>query len=85
MNWKFLKKAEVAVYILMGWAIAAGWLPLTRAAPVSSLILLAAGGAFYTAGTFWYRKRDTRGAHVVWQAFVLAGAICHWWSVWFLS
>jgi hemolysin III len=85
VNWKFLKKAEVAVYILMGWAIAAGWLPLSRAAPVSSLILLAAGGALYTAGTFWYRKRGMRGAHVVWHAFVLAGAICHWWSVWFLS
>jgi hemolysin III len=85
VNWKFLKRAEVAVYILMGWAIAAGWLPLSRAAPFPSMVLLASGGVFYTAGTFWYRKKETRGAHVVWHAFVLAGAVSHWWSVWFLS
>ena len=84
-NRKFIKKAEVVVYILMGWAILAGWMPLMRSVPAVSLILLAAGGALYTAGTFWYRKHDARGAHVVWHVFVLAGAICHWWSIWFLS
>ncbi|MDR1411412.1 MAG: hemolysin III family protein, partial [Spirochaetaceae bacterium] len=85
VNWKFIKKAEIVVYILMGWAILAAWAPLARSAPVASLVLLAGGGVFYTAGTFWYRKRGVRGAHVVWHGFVLAGAICHWCSVWFLS
>jgi hemolysin III len=84
-NRKFIKKAEVVVYILMGWAIIAGWAPLMRTIPAVSLILLAAGGAVYTMGTFWYRRHDTRGAHVVWHVFVLAGAICHWWSIWFMS
>ncbi|MDR2747684.1 MAG: hemolysin III family protein [Treponema sp.] len=84
-NWKFIKKAEIVVYILMGWAILAGWAPLMRTVPALSLILLVTGGALYTAGTFWYRKRDTRGAHVTWHVFVLAGAICHWWSIWFMS
>ncbi|MDR1586641.1 MAG: hemolysin III family protein [Treponema sp.] len=84
-NWKFIKKAEVVVYILMGWAILAGWAPLMRTVPAVSLILLAAGGAVYTMGTFWYRRRGTRGAHVVWHVFVLAGAICHWCSIWFMS
>jgi hemolysin III len=85
VNWKFIKKAEVVVYILMGWAILAGWVPLMRAVPASSLILLVTGGALYTAGTFWYRRRGVRGAHVIWHVFVLAGAICHWWSIWFMS
>jgi hemolysin III len=85
INWKFIRKAEVVVYILMGWAILAGWMPLMRSVPAISLILLVTGGALYTAGTFWYRKRSTRGAHVVWHVFVLAGAICHWWSIWFMS
>jgi hemolysin III len=84
-NWKFLKKAELVVYILMGWAILAGWIPLMRSVSPVSLILLAGGGAFYTMGTFWYRKHNTRGAHVAWHVFVLAGAICHWWSIWFMS
>jgi hemolysin III len=85
VNWKFIKKAELVVYILMGWAILAGWSPLTRTVPAITLILLAAGGAAYTMGTFWYRKHGVRGAHVVWHVFVLVGAICHWWSIWFMS
>jgi hemolysin III len=84
-NWKFIKKAELAVYILMGWAIAAAWLPLSKALPRLSLILLAAGGVSYTLGTFWYSKPQRRGAHVAWHVFVLGGAVCHWGAVWFLS
>jgi hemolysin III len=85
VDWKFIKKAEVVVYILMGWAIVAGWAPLARSVPAASLVLLVVGGMLYTAGTFWYRKRGVRGAHVIWHVFVLAGAICHWCSIWLMS
>jgi hemolysin III len=85
VNWKFLKKAELAAHIFMGWAVAALWVPLSRALPRLSLILLAAGGVFYTLGTFWYSRPQRRGAHVVWHVFVLGGAACHWGSVWFLG
>ncbi|MDR0600490.1 MAG: hemolysin III family protein [Treponema sp.] len=101
---RFLKKIEMAIFILMGWAILAGSIPLARSLSLKSLVLLFAGGAAYTAGTFWYRagKRVVRkgavspegtsplsspglpGAHVVWHLFVLAGAVCHWFSIWFL-
>jgi hemolysin III len=84
-NWKFLKKAELAIYILMSWAIVAGWAPLTKTLRPVSLILLIAGGVFYTMGTFWYSKPQKRGTHVAWHVFVLGGAACHWASVWFLS
>jgi hemolysin III len=84
VNWKFIKKTELAVYILMGWAIVALWIPLSRALPRPSLILLVAGGVFYTLGTIWYSRPQRRGAHVAWHAFVLGGAACHWGSVWFL-
>ncbi|MDR3130442.1 MAG: hemolysin III family protein [Treponema sp.] len=84
-NLKFIKKVELAVYILMGWAIAAGWLPLSRSLPPMSLIFLGAGGVFYTLGTIWYSRPRMRGAHVVWHVFVLAGAACHWVSVWLLT
>jgi len=103
---RFLKKAEMVIFILMGWIIVAGSIPLARFLPLPGFILLIAGGLFYTAGTFFYRagkartitvnpgsKRDAGlniirervyGAHVVWHLFVLAGAACHWLSVWFL-
>jgi hemolysin III len=82
---KALKKIEVAVYILMGWAVVAGWFPLVQALPRSSLYLMVAGGIFYTMGTYWYRQKIKRGAHVVWHAFVFAGALAHFWAVWALS
>jgi hemolysin III len=85
INYKPLKKIEVIVYILMGWAIVVGWSPLSKALPRISLILLIAGGVAYTLGTIWYAQKIRRGTHVTWHVFVLAGAVCHWFSIWFLS
>ena len=84
-NSKFLKKAELAVYILMGWLIVFGAPRLARAIPLSSVIFLFVGGLAYTVGVVWYVQKARRGSHVVWHAFVLIGAICHWWSIWFMS
>jgi hemolysin III len=83
LNCRFVKKAELAIFILMGWAIIAGFVPLFKALSPKSLVLLFSGGAAYTAGTFWYRAGKTM-THVVWHVFVLAGAVCHYWAVWFL-
>jgi hemolysin III len=83
-NCRILKKIELVVYILMGWAIVISAVPLIKAISRPSLILLAAGGAFYTMGTFFYRRKKLRGAHVTWHVFVLAGAVCHYWSIWWM-
>jgi hemolysin III len=85
VNYKPLKKVEIVVYLLMGWAMAAGGPSLFRSLPLISLILLITGGAAYTLGTIWYRKPYRRGTHVTWHVFVLAGAVCHWWAIWFMS
>lgn len=81
---KALKKIEVAVYILMGWAIVMGWQALAASVNRTSIILLVIGGLAYTAGTLWYRQKARRGTHVVWHAFVLVGAIAHWFSIFFM-
>ena len=81
---KALKKIEVTAYIMMGWAIVVGFVPLIKSVPIQTIVLLVAGGAAYTIGTVWYRRKDVRLTHVVWHAFVLIGTICHWFSVWFL-
>ncbi|MDR1507298.1 MAG: hemolysin III family protein [Treponema sp.] len=86
VNCRFIKKVELVIYMLMGWAIFASFVPLIKSLSPRSLFLLFTGGAAYTAGTFWYRSGKTiRGNHVVWHVFVLAGAVCHFWAVWFLS
>jgi hemolysin III len=84
VNFRFLKKIELVVYLLMGWAIVISVFPLVKAVSLPSLIFLGAGGVFYTMGTFWYRKHELRGAHVTWHVFVLAGAVCHYLSIWWL-
>ncbi|MDR2020887.1 MAG: hemolysin III family protein, partial [Treponema sp.] len=82
---RWVKKAELLIHLLMGWVIAIGWFPLIRGTPLISIIFLLSGGAAYSLGTIWYSMKNRRGAHVVWHGFVLAGAVCHWWAVWFLS
>jgi hemolysin III len=82
---KFLKKAEVAVYILMSWLILFGSARLVQALPLASVILVFGGGVLYTLGTLWYAQKHRRGTHIVWHVFVLLGAFCHWLSIWFMS
>ena len=93
LSFNKIKKIEMIIYILMGWAIIIGCIPLAGALPVQSYLLLFAGGLAYTAGTFWYRAGKDKPSkkrkrlfcgHVIWHLFVLAGAICHWFSIWFL-
>ena len=81
---KSLKKLEVAVYIIMGWAIVVSWFPLVASVSFRTLVFLVAGGLSYTLGVFWYRRKDINGTHAIWHFFVLAGAVCHWISVWLM-
>ncbi|GHT57813.1 hemolysin D [Spirochaetia bacterium] len=84
-NCKFIKKAELLVYLLMGWALVIGFFRLYRSIPLSSIIFLAAGGIAYSMGTIWYGRHNRRMSHVIWHAFVLAGAVCHWFAIWNMS
>ncbi|MDR2178334.1 MAG: hemolysin III family protein [Treponema sp.] len=82
-GFKFIKKIELAIYIIMGWSIAAVFTRLLRSTSPAALVLLAAGGLSYTLGTIWYSRRR-RLSHVIWHVFVLAGALLHWFSVWLI-
>ncbi|GHU92216.1 hemolysin D [Spirochaetia bacterium] len=84
-NCKFIKKAEMVVYMLMGWAIVIGFSRLYRSIPHTSIIFLAAGGIAYSLGTIWYGRHNRRVSHVIWHIFVLAGAVCHWFAIWNMS
>ena len=80
-----MRRVEVAVYVLMGWAVIAAFPRLWHNIPRISSILLLAGGLVYTLGTFWYRQRQRRVSHVIWHVHVVAAAACHWLSLWFMS
>jgi hemolysin III len=82
-GFKFIKRVELGIYLLMGWSIVGGIPRLLKTASPTALGFMAAGGLAYTLGTIWYSRRR-RLSHVIWHVFVLAGVVFHWFSVWFL-
>lgn len=65
-------------YISMGWLIVFDIEDLILLTSTRGLVLLAAGGAFYTVGILFYAIRRIPYNHLIWHFFVLGGAICHW-------
>jgi len=84
LDYRAIRKIELAAYIMMGWVIIVGCVPLVRSVPSESIILLIAGGIAYTIGTIWYRRKNVRFTHAVWHIFVLIGTVCHWFAIWYL-
>ena len=70
---KTIKKIEITVYIMMGWAIIIGFVPLIHRVPVISVILLLSGGAAYTLGAVFYKKKSIKHTHVIWLPLLLSG------------
>lgn len=81
----FAKGARVlslVIYILMGWLAMAVVVPLWRALTPAGFGWLAAGGACYTLGIIFYATdHKVRHGHGLWHLFVLAGSICHFFTV----
>jgi hemolysin III len=84
MNVKFIKKIEIGLYAVMGWAVAVCVSRLLSSISTLSVILIFSGGIAYTLGIFWYARKKHRGSHVIWHIFVLLGAIGHWLAIWFM-
>jgi len=72
---------STVIYILTGWLIVIAIKPLTAALPAGGIWLLGAGGLCYTGGTAFYLWKSLRYHHAIWHLFVLAGSICHFFSV----
>ncbi|MDR2509848.1 MAG: hemolysin III family protein [Spirochaetaceae bacterium] len=85
LNIRLLKKAEIAIYLLMGWAIVFAAPAIVRGISPAALILLAAGGLAFSAGVIFYKQHERRFFHVVWHVFVLAGAAFQWASIFIIS
>jgi hemolysin III len=70
-------------YLALGWVAVITLPDLAERLPVAPLVLLAAGGALYSAGAVVYalRRPDpwprTFGFHEVFHAFVIAAAVAH--------
>lgn len=75
-------KVSISLYLGMGWLAIVAVKPLLETLPTNGLLMLAAGGLFYTAGVPFYLRDHFRYRHFVWHLFVLAGSACHFVAVW---
>jgi len=73
--------ASTLVYLSMGWLVVIAWKPMITLIPVGGIALIAAGGAAYTLGVFFYAAKRIPYNHAIWHLFVLAGSIFHYVAV----
>jgi len=72
-----IPKVSLTIYLVMGWSIVFVAPMFFRNASIELIALIFAGGVFYSAGTYFYVKKEKRFFHMVWHIFVNLGAICH--------
>lgn len=77
------KLVSTLIYIGMGWIVMIAVRPLWLNLPRGGLLWLLAGGLFYTGGTVFYLNKRIPFNHAIWHGFVLAGSLCHFFSVMF--
>ncbi len=78
-----VRRPQLALYLIMGWAAVAAIKPLIGNLERGGLVLLFGGGLAYTAGVVFYAWRGFRYHHAVWHVFVLAGSALHVFAVLF--
>jgi hemolysin III len=72
-------RRSAILYLLLGWASLAAVGPAVSG---ETVLLIAAGGVFYSAGVpflVWWWRAPYRLA--IWHGFVLAGAACHYLAI----
>jgi hemolysin III len=77
------KAASLISYLLMGWFCVLAIRPLYRELNTAGFVLLAAGGLCYSGGAVFYACKSLKWSHTVWHLFVLAGSLCHFFSILF--
>lgn len=73
---------QMIIYLSMGWLVLIALYPLIENFPAGGLTWLVIGGLLYTGGIVFYALDEkVRHAHGIWHLFVLAGSICHYFSI----
>lgn len=78
-------KADVLLYIIMGWLCLFTLKPLWIGLGSTGFWLLVAGGVTYTLGAIFYSLKQVPFMHVVWHLFVLGGATFMFFSILFYT
>nr|WP_224745709.1 hemolysin III family protein [Neiella litorisoli] len=76
------KALRVISYLVMGWLVVIAIKPLSAALGEQGMWWLAAGGLCYSVGVIFYLLKKLPFTHAIWHLFVVAGGLCHFFSVW---
>jgi len=68
-------------YIALGWLIVVDLDGLLTLMPFKGVLWLVSGGLCYTIGILFYAIDRIPYNHATWHVFVVAGSICHYFSV----
>lgn len=71
-----------SLYLMMGWVAVIAIYPFLIKMQTAGLLLLLAGGLFYTVGVaFFATDSRLKYGHLIWHFFVMAGTLCHYFAV----
>jgi hemolysin III len=69
-------------YVLLGWIPVIAIHEVVRDMAAGGLVLIAAGGALYMAGLYFFtRDEKVPYYHAVWHVLVVGASICHYFAV----
>jgi len=78
------KKLSIALNLIVGWVVIIAFKPLLAALGVLGVVLLIMGGVLYSVGAFLYAIGPrVKFMHSIFHFFVVAGSICHFFSIFF--
>jgi len=75
------KAVSLISYLFMGWSSVAAIRPLYRELTTAGFAFLIIGGLCYTLGAAFYAWKSLKWSHTIWHLFVLAGSLCHFFSI----
>lgn len=74
---KIDSRASTGIYLMMGWAGLLLVPAMIRQQNLIFLLLILAGGIFYSIGTLFYSVKDKGWYHLIWHFFIILAASCH--------
>ena len=77
------KWVSLGSYLFMGWLCVIAVKPLFESLSTRGFVFFVIGGLCYTVGAVFYAWKSLKWSHAVWHLFVLAGSLCHFFSILF--
>lgn len=74
---KRYKKLSLAIYLVMGWMALVIMPDLIGHVQPVFLMLIVAGGVFYSIGIYFYLHPEKEYFHFIWHLFIILASLCH--------